>query len=116
MANKRLFILTDLKQNPIQALQGELFGMAQSNACTWIRLPYSVSNHGIVDQDLLPARMADALAAMLATQPVEGPSIAPLLARWDRTPDPALKRFRGAARVLPWQEDVSQAQKPFRNQ
>jgi len=32
IADKLLFILTYLKQNPIQEVQGQLFGMSQSNA------------------------------------------------------------------------------------
>ena len=37
-ADKLLFILTYLKQNPIQEVQGQLFGMSQSNANKWIHL------------------------------------------------------------------------------
>jgi len=36
LADKLLFILTYLKQNPIQEVQGQLFGMSQSNANKWI--------------------------------------------------------------------------------
>jgi hypothetical protein len=35
IADKRLFILTYLKQNPMQEVQGQLFGMSQSNAHKW---------------------------------------------------------------------------------
>ena len=38
MADKLLFILTYLRQNPIQEIQGQLFGMSQSNAHKWIHL------------------------------------------------------------------------------
>jgi hypothetical protein len=38
LADKRLFILTYVKQTPIQAVQGQLFGMSQSNANTWIHI------------------------------------------------------------------------------
>jgi len=44
MADKLLFILTYLKQNPIQEMQGQLFGMSQSNANTWIHLLHPVLN------------------------------------------------------------------------
>jgi hypothetical protein len=77
-ADKLLFILTYVKQNPIQEVQGQLFGMSQSNANKWIHLLHPVLNHALADQELLPARTADALAAMLATQPPEGSSTAPL--------------------------------------
>ena len=44
MADKLLFILTYLKQNPIQELPGQLVGMSQSNANTWIHLLHPVLN------------------------------------------------------------------------
>jgi Helix-turn-helix of DDE superfamily endonuclease len=78
MADKLLFILTYVKQNPIQEVQGQLFGMSQSNANKWIHLLHPVLNQALADQELLPARTADALAAMLATPPLKGPSAAPL--------------------------------------
>jgi Helix-turn-helix of DDE superfamily endonuclease len=78
IADKLLFILTYVKQNPIQEVQGQLFGMSQSNASQWIHLLHPVLNQAMVDQELLPARTADALAAMLATQPTDGSSPAPL--------------------------------------
>jgi hypothetical protein len=78
LADKLLFILTYVKQNPIQEVQGQLFGMSQSNANNWIHLLHPVLNQALANQELLPARTADALAAMLATQPTEGPSTVPL--------------------------------------
>src|SRR5262245_6474891 len=71
IADKLLFILTYLKQNPIQEVQGQLFGMSQSNANKWIHLLHPVVNHALADQELLPARTADELAAMLTTPPSE---------------------------------------------
>jgi hypothetical protein len=44
MADKLLFILTYLKQNPIQEVQGQLFGMSQSNTNKWIHLLHPVLN------------------------------------------------------------------------
>ena len=44
MAEKLLFILTYLKQNPIQEVQGQLFGMSQANANKWIHLLHRVLN------------------------------------------------------------------------
>lgn len=67
MADTLLFILTYVKQNPIQEVQGQLFGMSQSNANTWIHLLHPVLNQALADQELLPARTADALATMLTT-------------------------------------------------
>ena len=42
MADKLLFILTYLKQHPIHEVQGQLFGMSQSKANTWIHVLHSV--------------------------------------------------------------------------
>jgi hypothetical protein len=67
MADKLLFILTSLKQHPIQEVQGQLFGMSQANANTWIHLRHAVLKHALAPQELLPARHADELATMLAT-------------------------------------------------
>jgi hypothetical protein len=68
MADKLLFILTYLKQNPIQEVQGQLFGMSQSNANKWIHLLHPVLNRALAQQDLLPARTAGELTALLATK------------------------------------------------
>jgi hypothetical protein len=78
MADKLLFILTYLKQHPIQEVQGQLFGMSQSNANKWIHLLHPVLNHALADHALLPARTADDLATMLTTPPTETPAPAPL--------------------------------------
>jgi len=71
MADKLLFILTYVKQNPIQEVQGQLFGMSQSNANKWIHLLHPVLNRALADQELLPARTADDLATMLAMPPTK---------------------------------------------
>ena len=70
-ADKLLFILTYVKQNPIQEVQGQLFGMSQSHANKWIHLLHPVLNQALADQELLPARTADDLAALLTTPPTE---------------------------------------------
>jgi truncated hemoglobin YjbI len=77
-ADKLLFMLTYLKQNPIQEVQGQLCGMSQSNASQWIHLLHPVLNHALADQELPPVRTAAALAAMLATHQTEGSTPAPL--------------------------------------
>jgi hypothetical protein len=78
IADKLLFILTYLKQNPIQEVQGQLFGMSQSNANKWIHLLHTVLNQALAHQELLPARNADDLAVMLAAKRMEGVPIPPL--------------------------------------
>jgi hypothetical protein len=79
MADKLLFILTYLKQNPIQEVQGQLFGMSQSNTNKWIHLLHPVLNEALAAHQLLPARTADELAAMLARREAEEASTFPLL-------------------------------------
>jgi hypothetical protein len=78
IADKQLFILTYIKQNPIQEVQAQLFGMSQSNANKWIHLLHVVLNQALVHQDLLPARNAGELAVMLAAKRTEGTPLSPL--------------------------------------
>ena len=67
MADKRLFLLSYLKQHPIQEVQGQLFGMSQSNANKWIHLLHAVLNQALANQELLPARTAAEFAARFET-------------------------------------------------
>jgi hypothetical protein len=78
MADKLLFILTYLKQNPIQEVQGQLFGMSQSNANKWIHVLHPVLNQALANQELLPARTAAEFAAMFETHSADGNSGIPL--------------------------------------
>jgi Helix-turn-helix of DDE superfamily endonuclease len=80
IADKLLFILTYLQQNPIQEVQGQLFGMSQSNANTWIHLLHPVLNQALAAQERLPARTAAEFAAMFATHATDGRSTRPFLA------------------------------------
>ena len=95
MADTRLFILSYLKHNPIQEMPGQLFAMSQSHANTWIHLLHPVLNQALADQQLLPARTADDLAAILARQETEGASTSPLLYRMgpnDRSSVPKIQK------------------------
>ena len=74
MADTLLFILTYVKQNPIQEMQGQLFGMSQSNANQWIHVLHPVLNQALADQELLPARIATEFAAMFKTHATDGRS------------------------------------------
>ena len=117
IADKRLFILTYVKQNPIQEVQGQLFGMSQSNANKWIHLLHPVLNQTLADQELLPARTADALADAARDATDRRFHYSPPF--WhDGTERPIQRpnRSRGAARVLQWQEEVSHAQKSRHDQ
>jgi Helix-turn-helix of DDE superfamily endonuclease len=104
IADKQLFILTYIKQNPIQEVQAQLFGMSQSNAHKWIHLLHAVLNQALAQQDLLPARNADELAVMLAAKRTEGVPLSPLfgmMVRSDRStaqPIPRINKNTTAAR------------------
>jgi hypothetical protein len=94
-ADKLLFILTYVKQNPIQEVQGQLFGMSQSNANQWIHLLHAVLNQALAHQELLPARNADDLAVMLAAKRPEGvppPPLVGMMALSGRSTVPPLPR------------------------
>jgi Helix-turn-helix of DDE superfamily endonuclease len=78
VADKLLFILTYLKQHPIQAVQGQLFGMSQSHANKWIHVLHPVLNYALGDPELLPARTADEFAAMVKMHATDGRSTPPL--------------------------------------
>ena len=56
--DKLLFILVYLKQAPTQTLHGQLFGLSQSNANTWIHVLHAVLNRALATEGLLPLRQA----------------------------------------------------------
>lgn len=80
MADKLRFILTDVQQNPSQEVQGQLFGRCQSNAPRWIHRWHPVLHQALAHQDLLPARTAGELAALLAPNQAQAGSTPPLWA------------------------------------
>jgi hypothetical protein len=95
MADKWLFILTYVKQNPIQEVQGHLFGMSQSNANQRSHLLHAVLNQALARQKLLPARTADALAATLAIARTATVPTFPLIGMMYGTTHPPPERCRG---------------------
>jgi hypothetical protein len=60
--DKLLFILVHLKQNLTQEVQGELFGMVQSDANKWLTLLRPVLADALERLDVLPWRLATILA------------------------------------------------------
>jgi hypothetical protein len=105
VADKVLFILTYLKQHPLQEVPGQLFGMSQANANTWIHLLHPVLHRALAHHDRLPARTADELATLLTTKPSKGESTTPLfgmMVRSDQSSVPKSPRTsrhtRGARR------------------
>jgi hypothetical protein len=104
MADKLLFILPDLTQHPIQDVPGQLCGMSQSHANTWIHRRQPVLNRARADQERLPARTADDVAARLTTPPTEAPASSRLFFRMganahssDRKPLRSSKRMTVAS-------------------
>lgn len=83
-ADRLLFILTYLKQNAIQEVHGQLFGMSQPNVSKWVRLLLDILEDALGSQSLLPARSAAELAARLQEEPLSGdPEAPPFFARME---------------------------------
>jgi DDE superfamily endonuclease len=93
MADKLLFIVSYLKHNPIQELQGQLFGMSQSNTNKWIHLLHAVLNQALADQDFLPARTADELAVLLTRDKTEATSTSPLFGMMVRNGQSSVRKM-----------------------
>ena len=77
MADNLLFILTYLKQNPTQEVQGQLFGISQSHANPWIHVRHPVLNPAFAHQELLLTRTAAEFAAMFEAHSADGSSSIP---------------------------------------
>ena len=56
--DKLLFILVHMKQNLTQEVQGELFGMIQSDANKWLQLLRPILHAALERLDVLPSRLA----------------------------------------------------------
>lgn len=56
--DKLLFILVYLKQYPTQTVQGQLFGLSQSNANKWIHLLHPILTQALALGGYLPQRSA----------------------------------------------------------
>jgi len=67
--DKLLFILTYMKNNAIQEIQGQLFHMSQSNVSKWTQLLHMILNLALEQQHFLPERNAEMLAARLCAEP-----------------------------------------------
>jgi hypothetical protein len=100
MADKRLCILTYVHQNPIQEVQGQLFGMSQSHANQWIHLRHPVLNPAVADHERLPARTADDLAAMRTTPPTDASAPATLLFRLGLNGPSSVRKTRRSSKNI----------------
>lgn len=76
--DKLLFILVYLKQYPTQTVQGQLFGLSQSNANKWIHMLHPVLNQALAQADYLPRRAAAQLDSEERTAVLAGPAAPPL--------------------------------------
>jgi Helix-turn-helix of DDE superfamily endonuclease len=94
MADKLLFILTYVKQNPIQEMQGQLFGMSQSNTNTWLHRLHTVLNQAWAHQNLLPAHTADEWAALLTTTQLKEGSTLPRFGMMVRNGQSTVRKTR----------------------
>ena len=94
MADKLLFILSYVKHHPIQELQGQLFGMSQSNANKWIHRLHAVLHQALADQELLPARTAEELAVLLAKHEPAVPSPSPLFGMMVQNGQSSVRKIR----------------------
>jgi hypothetical protein len=85
--DKLLFILVHLKQNLTQEVQGELFGMGQSDANKWLTLLRPVLADALERLDVLPPRLATVLAAEGTVSENESPFFIMMVPN-DRSSDP----------------------------
>jgi hypothetical protein len=83
--DKLLFILTYMKQNPTQAVQGQLFGMTQSNVSKWYHIINPILQRAMDAQGFLPARTYEELTQML----MESDDMDDMAASSDNRPQPA---------------------------
>ncbi len=71
--DKLLFILVYLKQYPTQTVQGQLFGLSQSNANKWIHLLHPALNQALALGGYLPHRSAALGATPEGSTPLSTP-------------------------------------------
>ena len=72
--DRLLFILVYLKNNPLQVLQGELFGMPQNKANQWIHTLLPVLQTALRSLGDAPARSMEHLAQRLGCSTLPDPS------------------------------------------
>ena len=100
IADKLLFILTYLKQNPIQEVQGQLFGMSQSECEQVDSSVASGIESSLSGPSITSVPYTDDLTAMLATPPSEASAPSSLFFMMGRNAPSSVRKTQGAARVL----------------
>jgi hypothetical protein len=110
-ADKRLVILTDVQQPPSQAVPGQLCGMSQAHAHTWMHRRHPVLNQALADHERLPARTADDLAALLTTPPTDASAPSSLLfMRGPHEPSSVRKTWKSRQRMTVGSRHATRAQ------
>lgn len=71
--DKLLFILVHIKQNLTQEVQGQLFGMIQSDANKWLQLLRPVLLHALEQLDVVPTRLATLITAPTTSPATDDP-------------------------------------------
>ncbi len=82
--DKLLFILVYLKQYPTQTVQGQLFGLSQSNANKWIHLLHPVLNHALALGGYVPQRTAALDETLEEAMPLVAPDQRSLFSTMER--------------------------------
>ena len=78
--DKLLFILVHMKQNITQEVQGQLFGMGQSDAHKWLQVLRPVLHAALQRLDVLPARLATVVTDA-DVSPSDRPPLSIMMAR-----------------------------------
>jgi hypothetical protein len=111
-ADKLLLILICSNQHPIQEVQGQLFGMSQSHANTWIHRVHPVLNQALSDQERFPACTAGDLATMLTTPPTEVSAPSSLVFMMGPNDPSSVRKTRRSSKRMNVAEELPDAQKP----
>lgn len=100
--DKLLFILVYLKQAPSQELQGELFGLSQSNTNKWIHVLLPVLEQSVQGVGEQPARRPAELAARLEARLAEDEAATELEAQAveEETTEPAPRKDDALTRAF----------------
>lgn len=84
--DKLLFSLVHIKQNLTQEVQGQLFGMIQSDANKWLQVLRPVLATALQRLDLLPVRLAAVLASSVVPT-TDDPPVFIMMVLNDRSTD-----------------------------
>lgn len=83
--DKLVFILVHLKQHLTQEVQGQIFGMIQSDANKWLQLLRPMLLRALEQLAVVPARLATQLTTPPSPAPDDGPFFIMIAPRRKRT-------------------------------